>query len=61
VEGFGRALEQVLTDEHTAARLGVAAREYAMRLYTWEAKARKTIAVYDWVLGHSSKPNFWSS
>jgi glycosyltransferase involved in cell wall biosynthesis len=57
---FGDALERLVADEHTASRLGAAARQHAMRLYTWDAKARKTLSVYDWVLGRGSKPDFWA-
>ncbi len=56
---FGRALEGLVADEQTIIRLGEAAREHAMRLYTWDAKARKTLEVYKWVLGHGPQPNFW--
>jgi len=31
--------------------LGSAARQHALRHYTWDAKARKMLAVYEWVLG----------
>ena len=28
------------------------------QLFTWEAKARQTVAVYEWVLGRRGKPDF---
>jgi glycosyltransferase involved in cell wall biosynthesis len=58
---IGQALEALVSDEQTSVRLGLAAREHAMRLYTWDAKARKTLAVYEWVLGRGPRPNFWNS
>jgi glycosyltransferase involved in cell wall biosynthesis len=58
---FGLALVQLISDERLSARLGLAAREHAMRYYRWDAKARKTLAVYEWVLGRGPRPNFWNS
>jgi glycosyltransferase involved in cell wall biosynthesis len=59
LQGFGDALERLLTDELTVGRLGRSAREHAMQFYTWEAKARKMLAVYEWVLDRRSRPDFW--
>jgi hypothetical protein len=31
-----------------------------MDYYSWDAKARKTIELYEWVLGRRTvKPDFW--
>jgi glycosyltransferase involved in cell wall biosynthesis len=57
---FGIALERLVADPETAARLGAAAREHAMRFYAWDAKARKTREVYEWVLGRGPRPDFWA-
>jgi glycosyltransferase involved in cell wall biosynthesis len=57
---FGLALERLVSEPETAARLGAAARDHAMRFYTWDAKARKTLAVYEWVLSRGPRPDFWS-
>jgi len=57
--GFGQALERLVADEQTSVRLGSAARQHAMRFYTWDAKARKMLAVYEWVLGRGPRPDFW--
>jgi glycosyltransferase involved in cell wall biosynthesis len=56
---FGQALDRLVSDEHITVRLGAAARQHAMQFYSWEAKARKTIAVYEWVLGRGARPDFW--
>jgi glycosyltransferase involved in cell wall biosynthesis len=57
---FGQALEYLIADEHTSSRLGLAARQHVMRHYTWDAKARKMLAVYKWVLGRGARPDFWA-
>jgi glycosyltransferase involved in cell wall biosynthesis len=57
--GFGQALERLVSEENITVRLGAAARQHAMQFYSWEAKARKTIAVYEWVLGRGPRPDFW--
>lgn len=49
--GFTRALEGLLEDREKLASVGSAAHEYALREYAWEAKARKTVAIYQEVLG----------
>lgn len=56
---FGLALKRLVADERTTIALGLKAREHAMRYYTWDAKAHKTIAVYNWVLGRGGYPEFW--
>jgi glycosyltransferase involved in cell wall biosynthesis len=61
IRKFGEALVHLVADEQTTVRLGVAAREHVMRFYTWEAKARKILAVYEWVLGRGPQPFFWDS
>jgi hypothetical protein len=38
----------------------VAARNYTETYYSWDAKARKTLEIYNWVLGRQEeKPDFW--
>jgi glycosyltransferase involved in cell wall biosynthesis len=58
---LGSALERLVADELTSIRLGDAARKYAMKFYTWDAKARKTVEVYNWAVGRGHQPNFWES
>lgn len=55
---FGKALERLVANEGMILRLGTAARQHAMRGYTWDAKARKTLAVYEWALGRGPRPDF---
>jgi glycosyltransferase involved in cell wall biosynthesis len=61
VDGFGAALESLVADPQTTSALGRAAREHALRYYTWDAKARKTMAVYKWILGRGPRPDFWDA
>jgi hypothetical protein len=35
--------------------MGELARAHAVAEYAWAAKARKTVAVYDWVLGRRAE------
>lgn len=56
---FADALERLVVDDKLITRLGAAARAHALRYYTWDAKARKTIEVYSWALGRGPRPNFW--
>lgn len=58
--GFERALDLLVGDEKLTIKLGMAAQEHAMRFYTWDAKARKTIQVYESVLGSTQRPDFWA-
>ncbi len=58
-QNLGKALELLVADEQTTILMGRAAHEHAMRYYSWDAKARKTIEVYDWMLGKSARPSFW--
>ena len=59
IRGFGEALERLVADEQMSVQLGAAARQHVMRFYSWDAKARKTLAVYEWVLGRGPRPCFW--
>ncbi len=62
VAGFQAALEGLVSDPERAERLGIMAHNHAMTYYSWDAKARKTIEIYNWILGRSSgKPDFWES
>jgi glycosyltransferase involved in cell wall biosynthesis len=59
---FAAAMEALAKDPQRAVALGKAARRYALEELSWEAKAKKTIEVYDWVLGkRSSPPNFYQA
>ncbi|MEV6587482.1 glycogen synthase [Streptomyces acidicola] len=45
-----RALDSLLADPETAARLGAAGRERAVREFGWDAVARRTVHLYEEVL-----------
>ncbi|MFE7837804.1 glycogen synthase [Streptomyces sp. NPDC057474] len=47
---LARALDSVLADPGTAARMGEAGRERAVREFGWDAVARRTVQLYEEVL-----------
>ena len=49
---FGKALVDLATSPERLNAMGAAAVEYAMRYFTWDAKARQVVDIYDWVLEH---------
>lgn len=54
-------LESLVTDSDRLANLSNNAYHHVMNFYSWDAKAKKTIDVYKWILNQQSvKPNFWS-
>jgi glycosyltransferase involved in cell wall biosynthesis len=60
IAGYVRALESLALDPEKRVRLGMAARSYAQAHHTWDAKARKIVEVYEWVLGRrQEKPEFY--
>jgi glycosyltransferase involved in cell wall biosynthesis len=60
VKHFTKELEQLVTDPDRVINMGVAARNYTETYYSWDAKARKTLEIYNWVLGRQEeKPDFW--
>jgi len=58
-EKFARALEYLVEDDVAALHIGMAAREHVMRHFTWDAKAKKMLAVYDFAVGRTARPDFW--
>jgi glycosyltransferase involved in cell wall biosynthesis len=56
VSGFQRVLEELASQPERVRALSRAAHARALGLYSWQAKARKTVQVYDWVLGRRSAP-----
>jgi glycosyltransferase involved in cell wall biosynthesis len=58
VGGFRRALEQAAAHPDEVRERGLRARARVEQHFTWDAKARQTLRVYDWVLGRASKPTF---
>lgn len=61
IQEFTSALENLVQDSEKVKALGVAAYHHAMTYYSWQAKAKKNIEVYNWALdkANSEKPNFW--
>ncbi len=53
---FANALEALALDRERLSRLRVAGERRARRSFTWEAKAKKTIEVYEWALGRRATP-----
>ena len=60
VERFESQLETLVTNPERVTQLGQAAHEHAITYYTWEAKAKKTLEIYQW-LRAAQKPNFWTT
>jgi glycosyltransferase involved in cell wall biosynthesis len=56
VARFRTALEGLAGDRARIPRLARAAHERALRRFSWDVKARKTIEVYEWVLGRRASP-----
>lgn len=56
VRGLGAVLQRLVDEPHTLAAMGAMARQRAMTLFTWEAKARQVARIYEWVLGRSTGP-----
>jgi hypothetical protein len=56
------ALEALAADPERRDAFGRAARERAVREFSWDAKARKMVEVYEWVTGRRrEKPEFESA
>ena len=49
-------LERIIADPKLIESRSPPARERVHREFTWQAKARRVIEVYDWVLGRAPKP-----
>lgn len=59
---FAREIEALTRDPDRVATLGRNAYDHVKRYYTWEAKALKTLEVYEWVLDRSRpRPDFWEA
>ena len=58
IDQFRDRLERLAADSELRERLGTAARERALDLFTWDAKARMIVEIYRWVLGQrQEKPD----
>ncbi|MEL7501704.1 MAG: glycosyltransferase family 4 protein [Cyanobacteria bacterium J06554_6] len=61
VVSFQSALESLAAAPERVRQLGQTAHKHALHHYSWDAKARKTLEIYDWVSGkRDAKPDFWS-
>jgi glycosyltransferase involved in cell wall biosynthesis len=59
---FRTELEKLATNKDLRNRLGKAALERAQELFTWDAKAKMIVEIYEWVLGHRhDKPDLESA
>lgn len=59
VKHFTEELEGLVKDSDRVNRLGLAAHQHAINNYSWDAKARMTKEIYQWVTGNrKEKPNF---
>ncbi len=60
VKHFAIEMENLANDPARRDRLGHQANEDAMRMYAWAAKGKKTVEVYEWVLGRrKERPDFY--
>jgi glycosyltransferase involved in cell wall biosynthesis len=57
--GVQHALEELVANGERIRTLGNNARQHVEKLYTWQAKAKLTLRVYEWALGRGEKPDFW--
>jgi glycosyltransferase involved in cell wall biosynthesis len=61
VQGYVKALEELVSDPEKCARISEAGRRFAHANLTWDAKAEKIIEVYEWALGRrAEKPAFYT-
>lgn len=61
IGGFVAALESLVDSPEKRQLMGLAARKFTQKYYSWEWKVKKTKEIYDWVLGRiSDKPDFWA-
>jgi glycosyltransferase involved in cell wall biosynthesis len=51
-------LEAIVADPSALAPMSEKARTRVETLFTWDAKAAQSKAIYEWVLGRRGKPDF---
>ena len=57
VQGLGDVFRKLVADPGGLVQtMGAAARQKAMAMFTWDAKARQVADIYDWVLGRTPDP-----
>jgi glycosyltransferase involved in cell wall biosynthesis len=58
VEGLRNVLGRLTAERARLPEMSERARRRVMTLYTWEAKAKQMVQIYEWALGRASKPSF---
>ena len=62
VEGYLQAMERLVADPALCRRLGENARQRALDLFSWTARARKIEQAYEWALGQrTERPDFYTT
>ena len=57
--GFTQALEELVEDDKLLEYCSNA-HERAIKLFSWDVKAKKSLEIYEWTLGQrKEKPDFW--
>jgi glycosyltransferase involved in cell wall biosynthesis len=61
VANYAKALEGLVTDPARIREMSGRARDFALEHFTWQAKAKKTLEIYQWILEGKKgpKPRFW--
>ncbi len=61
VKQYTIELEELVTNPDRVARMGIAAHQITTTYYSWDAKAKQIMKIYNWVLGRQeAKPDFHS-
>ena len=58
VRGFREILASLVADPSVLQARAGAGRRRVLHFFTWDAKARQLLEVYDWLLGRRDKPSF---
>ncbi|MEH6359725.1 MAG: glycosyltransferase family 4 protein [Amylibacter sp.] len=60
IADFRQQLEQIVKSPTMLPKIGKAAREHVLQMFTWDKKAQQMMQVYDWVLSRQDdKPDFF--
>ena len=60
IASFRQQLEQIAMSPMMLPKIGKAARQHVLQMFTWAQKAQQVVQVYDWVLGRQNeKPDFF--
>lgn len=61
IKEFKRELEWMVTNPVSVKQMGKNASKHAYKYYSWEAKAKKTVEIYNWLLKYpkKEKPFYW--